>query len=118
MGDSLEGGTGEGSPVTENVAVVDYSAFANYLKKAVTILLPEDEDLIPPALNAALNDRNNQDCIQKFLSDPQVSCLLVQRAPSKGWLLIDVEENHLTLTFDIAQLINVTTRLWAVCTFL
>ncbi|XP_021916205.1 dynein heavy chain, cytoplasmic isoform X6 [Zootermopsis nevadensis] len=83
MGDSLEGGTGEGSPVTENVAVVDYSAFANYLKKAVTILLPEDEDLIPPALNAALNDRNNQDCIQKFLSDPQVSCLLVQRAPSK-----------------------------------
>jgi dynein heavy chain 1 len=83
MGDSLEGG-GEGPPVTENVAVVEYTTFANYLKKAVTILLPEDDDGIPPALSAALNDRNNQDCIQKFLSDPQVSCLLIQRASSKG----------------------------------
>jgi dynein heavy chain 1 len=89
MGDSLEGGTGEGSPVAENVAVLEYPTFANYLKKAVTILLPEDEDIIPPALNGALNDRNNQDCIQKFLSDPQVSCLLVQRASSKGWFLAD-----------------------------
>jgi dynein heavy chain 1 len=93
MGDSLDGGTGEGSPVAENVAVVESSTFANYLKKAVTILLPEDEDIISPALNAAFNDRNNQDCIHKFLSDPQVSCLLVQRASSKGWsLIVDVEE--------------------------
>ncbi|XP_069694728.1 dynein heavy chain, cytoplasmic isoform X3 [Periplaneta americana] len=82
MGDSLEGG-GEGPPVTENVAVVEYSTFSNYLKKAVTILLPEDEDTVSPALNAALNDRNNQDCIQKFISDPQVTCMLIQRASSK-----------------------------------
>jgi dynein heavy chain 1 len=87
MGDSLEGGTGDGPPETENVAVVEYSTFATFLKKAVTILLPEDEDVIPPALNSALNDRNNQDCIHKFLSDPQVSCLFVQRISSKGMLI-------------------------------
>ncbi|PSN49082.1 Dynein heavy chain [Blattella germanica] len=83
MGDSLEGTTGDSPPVTENVVIVEYSTFANYLKKAVTVLLPEDEDGIPPALNAALNDRNNQDCIQKFLSDQQVSCLHIQRTSSK-----------------------------------
>lgn len=83
MGDSLEGGTGDGPPEAENVAVVEYSTFATFLKKAVTILLPEDEDVIPPALNAALNDRNNQDCVHKFLSDSQVSCLFVQRVSSK-----------------------------------
>jgi dynein heavy chain 1 len=87
MGDSLEGGTGDGPPVSESVAVVEYSTFSNYLKRAVTILLPEDEDVISPTLNVALSDRNNQDCIQKFLSDPQVSCLLIQRTSSKGWFL-------------------------------
>ena len=87
MGDSLEGGTGDGPPEAENVAVVEYSTFATFLKKAVTILLPEDEDVIPPALNSALNDRNNQDCVHKFLSDPQVSCLFVQRISSKGRLI-------------------------------
>jgi dynein heavy chain 1 len=84
MGDSLESGTGDGPPEAENVAIVEYSTFATFLKKAVTILLPEDEDVIPPALNSALNDRNNQECIHKFLSDPQVSCLFVQRISSKG----------------------------------
>lgn len=94
MGDSLEGGTGDGPAVAENVAIVEYSTFATYLKKAVTILLPEDEDIISPALTAVLSDRSNQDCIQKFLSDPQVSCLLIQRASSKGWLLIDTTEEN------------------------
>jgi dynein heavy chain 1 len=94
MGDSLEGGTGDGPPVAESVAVVEYSTFSNYLKKAVTILLPEDEDVISSTLNAALSDRNNQDCIQKFLSDPQVSCLLIQRTSSKGWLLIAMVEKN------------------------
>ena len=91
MGDSLEGGTGDGPPEAENVAVVEYSTFATFLKRAVTILLPEDEDLIPPALNSALNERTNQDCAHKLLSDPQVSCLFVQRISSKGWLIFAVQ---------------------------
>lgn len=81
MGDSLEGS--ENTSDAQNVAIVEFSAFANYIRKAVTILLPE-EDIVPPALNAALEDRNNQDCIQKFLSDPQVTTLYIQRSSSKG----------------------------------
>nr|QVD39637.1 Dynein heavy chain, cytoplasmic [Schistocerca gregaria] len=81
MGDSAD--TGDIPPVSENVSIVDFSAFASYLKKAATILLPEDDDAMPPALNAALNDKSNQECIQKFLSDSQVSILFVQRISSK-----------------------------------
>lgn len=99
MGDSLEGGTGDGPPEAENVAVVEYSTFSTFLKKAVTILLPEDEDVIPPALNSALNDRNNQDCIHKFLSDPQVSCLFVQRISSKGRLIFFCSTDLTNLPF-------------------
>lgn len=83
MGDSLE--TADVSVDNQNVAVVDYDAFANYLRKAATILLPEDDEHgIPPALNAALDDRSNQDCIKKFLSDSQVQALYVQRTCNKG----------------------------------
>lgn len=81
MGDSLEGS--EILADLQNVSVVDYLSFANYLKKAVTILLPE-EDVVSPALNNALEDRSNQECIRKFLSDPQVTSLYIQRSSSKG----------------------------------
>ncbi|GBP31564.1 Dynein heavy chain, cytoplasmic [Eumeta japonica] len=80
MGDSLDGS--ENTPETQNVVVVDFQDFANYLRRAATVLLPED-DIVPPTLNAALEDKVNQDCIKKFISDPQVSSLYVQRFSSK-----------------------------------
>lgn len=82
MGDSLDG-SGEPSPESQNVAIVEYPTFASYLRKAVTVLLP-DEDVVPPAFSLALDDRYNQDCIRKFLGDSQVSSLYVQRSSSKG----------------------------------
>ncbi|KRT85924.1 hypothetical protein AMK59_420, partial [Oryctes borbonicus] len=81
MGDSLEGS--ENTPENQNVGIIDFTTFANYLRKAATVLLPEDDGLEPPALNAALEDKNNQDCIQKFLSDSQVGTLFIQRISSK-----------------------------------
>lgn len=81
MSDSLE--NQDASVETQNATIVDYGAFVNYLRKAATILLPE-EDAVPPALNIALEDKNNQDCIKKFLSDPQVQTLIVQRSCTKG----------------------------------
>lgn len=81
MGDSLDGS--ENTPEAQNVVLVDFQDFANYLRRAATVLLPED-DIVPPALNAALDDKVNQDCIRKFASDPQVSSLYVQRFSSKG----------------------------------
>lgn len=82
MGDSLDG-SGEPSPESQNVAIVEFPTFANYLRKAVTVLLP-DEDTVPPAFVLALDDRYNQDCIRKFLGDSQVSSLYVQRSSTKG----------------------------------
>lgn len=81
MGDSLE--TTEQTTDAHNVVIMDYSAFANYIVKAVTILLPE-EDVVPPALTNAMDDRGNQECIKKFMSDPQIQALYIQRSCSKG----------------------------------
>lgn len=83
MGDSLEGS--EPTSETQNVAVVDFTAFTNFILKAATVLLPEDDSQAEPAnLVAALDDKGNQESIRKFISDPQVSTLYVQRNSSKG----------------------------------
>lgn len=82
MGDSIEA-VPEGTPEPESVSVVDFNEFCNYIRKVVTVLLP-NVDVVPPALNAALQDRNNQDCIRKFISDPQVPVLFIQRTSTKG----------------------------------
>lgn len=81
MGDSLEGV--DAPPEDQSVSIVELSEFCNYIRKSVTLLLQED-DVTPVALNTALEDKNNQDCIKKFLSDSQVSTLFVQRSSSKG----------------------------------
>lgn len=86
MGDSLEatvGSMGSDPPPSvvdaESVSIMDYDGFTNYIRKAVTILLPE-EDVVPVPLNAALDDSSNQECIRKFLSDPQTQALYIQRS--------------------------------------
>ncbi|XP_019877694.2 dynein heavy chain, cytoplasmic isoform X2 [Aethina tumida] len=82
MGDSLEGS--DSAPETQNVAIVDFTAFSNFILKAATVLLPEDDGQAEPTnLNAALDDKTNQECIRKFLSDPQVQTLYIQRNSSK-----------------------------------
>lgn len=83
MGDSLDGS--DSASEAQNVVVVEFQDFANYLRRAATVLLPED-DIVPPALNAALDEKVNQDCIRKFISDPQVPSLYVQRFSLKGLL--------------------------------
>lgn len=59
MGDSLE--NQDTSMDAESATIVDFDAFTNYIKKAASILLPE-EDGVPASLIAALEDKNNQDC--------------------------------------------------------
>lgn len=83
MGDSLEGADANQGEEEHSVAVLEFPVFANYIRKVVTVHL-EDDDIIPGSLNAALEDRSNQDCIKKFISDPQVSSLLIERSLSKG----------------------------------
>ncbi|XP_050499617.1 dynein heavy chain, cytoplasmic isoform X4 [Diabrotica virgifera virgifera] len=82
MGDSLE--STEASHETQNVALVDFTAFSNFILKATTVLLPEDDGQAEPAnLVAAIDDKANQECIRKFISDPQIATLYIQRNSSK-----------------------------------
>lgn len=86
-------GSLEASPVAQNVAVVDYNAFSNYLKKVVTVLLEESDD-VPPAFTSALEEKDHAECIRKYLGDQQVRALFIQRNSSKGKLLTPL---HLTI---------------------
>ncbi len=51
MGDSLD--NQDVSLDAQNAVIVDYGAFANYLRKAATILLPENNNDLPPAVSLA-----------------------------------------------------------------
>ena len=68
-------------------AVIEVSSFANYLRRVVPVLL-EDADDTPESLIAAVKDRTAVESMKKFLSDPQVPVLVVQRSIIKGDLLI------------------------------
>ena len=63
--------------------VIEVSAFANYLRRVVPVLL-EDADDTPRSLVSALKEKGALDCMKKFLSDPQIPVLFVQRNTTKG----------------------------------
>ena len=73
------------SPVqqAQTVAVSDVGKFAGYLRRAVPVLLEDAEDA-PEAFAAALDERSVVDCMKRFLADPQVPVLLIQRLSVKG----------------------------------
>lgn len=84
MGDSLETIDQSIDTTQESVAVVDHKAFCNYLRKALAILF-DDEEQNSSKLEEALDDnRSHQECIKKFLSDPQVQTLFIQKSSIKG----------------------------------
>jgi dynein heavy chain 1 len=63
--------------------VIEVSAFANYLRRVLPVLL-EDGDDTPKSLVTALKEMQLLDCMKKFLSDSQVPVLYVQRNINKG----------------------------------
>ena len=63
--------------------VSDVGKFVTYLRSAVPKLLEDAEDT-PKAFSAALYERAVVDCMRRFLGDPQVAVLLVQRHSAKG----------------------------------
>ena len=64
-------------------AVMEVSAFANYLRRVIPVLLEDAEDT-PAALVSALKERHAIESMKKFISDPQVPTLLIQRLAIKG----------------------------------
>jgi len=67
----------------QTVAVSDVGKFGAYLRRAVPVLLEDAEDT-PEAFAAALDEKTVVDCMKRFLGDPQVPVLLIQRLSSKG----------------------------------
>lgn len=93
MADSSTGAAGDGAGAagdgagavsqSSTATVIEVSSFANYLRRVIPVLLEDAEDT-PEALNVALKDRAAMECMKKFLSDPQIPVLLVQRSAAKG----------------------------------
>lgn len=67
-----------------SVSIVEFKSFANYIRKAITILLPDDDESSSKLEEALDENRGNQECIKKFLSDPQVQALYIQKSATKG----------------------------------
>lgn len=99
--------TAEGSapPVAaEDVELADVGLLVKYLRRVVPVLLEED-DVVQASLEAALSDKANLDVLRKFIGDPQVKTLLVQRSSSKDEELVgegggDVEEDNVSYTLS------------------
>ena len=64
-------------------SLMEASAFANYLRRVVPVLLEDVEDT-PAGLVTTLKDKSSVDLMKKFISDPQLPVLLIQRLATKG----------------------------------
>lgn len=85
MADVQVSDPGGGRPPEPQVVVADVNKLVKYLKRVVPVLL-EDVDEVPASLDTAMGDKVHQDDMRKFLSDPQIVTLFVQRSISKGEL--------------------------------
>ncbi|XP_071963522.1 cytoplasmic dynein 1 heavy chain 1-like [Antedon mediterranea] len=61
--------------------VAEVPILTSYLRKTVPLLLENGEPSV--ALDNALAEKAHVECMKKFLSDPQVHCLMVQRNVTK-----------------------------------
>ncbi len=64
-------------------ALMEVCTFANYLRRVVPVLLEDVEDT-PVGLVTTLKDKTSADLMKKFISDPQLPVLLIQRTTTKG----------------------------------
>lgn len=64
---------------SETTALVEIPQLIRFVKRCVNVLL-EDNDIFPPSLESALNDRQNHEYLRKFISDPQTKTLLIQKS--------------------------------------
>ena len=76
-----DSGDADGQGTTQ--ALMEVSSFANYLRRVVPVLLEDVEDT-PVGLVTTLKDKSSVDLMKKFISDPQLPVLLIQRLTTKG----------------------------------
>lgn len=80
-GGGEDGSAGLEVSAVQNVA--DVAVLQKHLRKLVPLLLEDGGDA-PAALEAALEEKSALEQMRKFLSDPQVHTVLVERSTLKG----------------------------------
>lgn len=91
MSDTGGGGGDDGSAAMEVSAAVQNVADASVLQKHIRKLVPlllEDGGEAPASLETALEEKSTVEQMRKFLSDPQIHTVLVERSSLKGLLLL------------------------------
>lgn len=84
MSESLEPGGDSIPPVEPNaVQAADVTVLVKYLSHIIPALLEED-NVLHKSLKALLDDPVQQEKLKKFISDPQVKSVQIQRTSSKG----------------------------------
>jgi hypothetical protein len=63
--------------------IADFNSFIQYLKQFVPILLDADYHSIGE-FDKCLNEKTSVDAIKKFMSDPQIRSLMIQKLVTKG----------------------------------
>lgn len=65
--------------------IADHTAFINYLKQFIPAIL-DANSTSTIEFEKCLNEKSSTECIKKFLGDPQVRTLIIQRFYTKGKL--------------------------------
>ncbi|XP_032633296.1 cytoplasmic dynein 1 heavy chain 1 [Chelonoidis abingdonii] len=97
-GGGEEGGLEVPGSAVQNVA--DVSVLQKHLRKLVPLLL-EDGGEVPAALEAALEEKGAVEQMRKFLSDPQVHTVLVERSTLKEDVGDEGEEEREFISYSI-----------------
>ncbi|XP_061172861.1 cytoplasmic dynein 1 heavy chain 1-like isoform X1 [Saccostrea echinata] len=63
-------------------ATAELSDFAEYLLRIIPALM-EDKDSAPPQLKTTIFEKSTSEVVKKFLGDPQIPVLLIQRSSTK-----------------------------------
>ncbi|XP_018619664.2 cytoplasmic dynein 1 heavy chain 1 isoform X1 [Scleropages formosus] len=101
-----DGGGGEESAGTMEVSaavqtVADTSVLQKHIRKLVPLLL-EDGGEAPAALEGALEEKSAVEQMRKFLSDPQVHTILVERSSLKEDVGDEGEEEKECISYNIS----------------
>ncbi|XP_028677485.1 cytoplasmic dynein 1 heavy chain 1 isoform X2 [Erpetoichthys calabaricus] len=105
MSDSGGGGGEDGSTAMEVSAAVQNVADASVLQKHVRKLVPlllEDGGEVPAALETALEEKSIVEQMRKFLADPQVHTILVERCTLKEDVGDEGEEERECISYNIS----------------
>ena len=72
-----------GSSSSNNVVVADINAFTKYLKQVIPVLL-DSSDVNNVEFDKIFNEKSSVECIKKFIGDPQVHSLIIQKFLTNG----------------------------------